>query len=336
MIQKTITFFLLATFFLSCSGRKNSGVEIQKSSPIISEDGVLITFPDTDISSSFKTEKLSDKSVDAELTVVGKIAATILPSNTGASKKIILFDNPELSSNYSQLIQLQININQIKEVNIKQKELELQRIKELQTYGSATGQELLNAETELSMERANLENQQAAMMEHEVALRASGFSPEVLKGAKAGTAYLICAIPESQVSKIEKGGSVKATFTAYPNEVMTGKIDAVADMVDNTTRMLKVRVQLDNSSRKLKAGMFANASFGLKGDNLNSVNENSLITIQGKHYVFVKKSANGFERRQVQIGQQIGDRIVVYSGLQNDEEIAVTGVMQLKGLSFGY
>ena len=336
MIQRTIALFILTALIFSCSGRKNSEVKIEKSSPIVSGDGISVVFPNPEISSFFETEKVVDKNIEAELSVTGKTAATILPSGAGASRNIILFDNPDLSSSYSQLIQLQTNINQIEKINIKQKELELERIKDLQAHGSATGQELLNAETELSMEKANLDNERAALMEHESALRANGFAPEVLRTAKSGTAYLICAIPESQLSNIQKDGKCKAVFTAYPDEVFTGKIDAVADVVDNTTRMLKVRVLLDNSSQKLKAGMFANASFVLKGDNMKSVSENALITIQGKHYVFVKKSTNEFERREVQVGQQIGDRIIVFSGVKSDDQGAVKGVMQLKGLSFGY
>jgi cobalt-zinc-cadmium efflux system membrane fusion protein len=38
----------------------------------------------------------------------------------------------------------------------------------------------------------------------------------------------------------------------------------------------------------------------------------------------------------VSIGDQVGDRIIVFSGLGNEDTVAVKGVMQLKGLSFGY
>ena len=50
----------------------------------------------------------------------------------------------------------------------------------------------------------------------------------------------------------------------------------------------------------------------------------------------MKKSDNEFERREIQVGQQIGDRIIVFSGVKSDDQVAVKGVMQLKGLSFGY
>jgi len=38
----------------------------------------------------------------------------------------------------------------------------------------------------------------------------------------------------------------------------------------------------------------------------------------------------------VNVGNQVGDRIIVFSGLNNGDSVAIKGVMQLKGLSFGY
>jgi len=221
-------------------------------------------------------------------------------------------------------------------VNIKQKELELERMKDLQKYGASTGQELLGAETELSIEKSNLANERTSLIEHETQLKSGGFRAEMLQKAKAGTAYLICDIPENQIGNIKEGQDCKAIFTAFPKDTIKGKVDAVTDRIDNSTRMVKVRIIIDNSSNKLKTGMFANVSFGTTQNDILTVSQDAMITIQGNHYVFVKKSANEFERRQIQTGHQVGDRIIVYGGLNIDEKIAVKGVMQLKGLSFGY
>ena len=108
-----------------------------------------------------------------------------------------------------------------------------------------------------------------------------------------------------------------------------------SDMVDNATRMIKVRILIDNAANTYKAGMFANVTFHLSEGNFISTPKEALTTVQGKHYVFIKQD-HSFERREVQIGQQIGDKVVVYEGLVDDEHIVTQGVMQLKGLSFGY
>lgn len=334
--MKNIKYILPILLLLNSCGNEEKKKEEKNTTPVVSNNGQAITFPDTEALAFFKTEKVNTDHINADFTAVGNVGATIIASNTGASQNIVLFENPELASNYTQLIQHQINIRQIQNINIKQKQIELERTKDLQLHGAATGQDLLNAQTGLSMEQTNLANEKAALIEHEAKLKSGGFNPELLRNAGAGTAYIICDIPENQTGKINRGQSCNIVFTAFPNEKFIGKIDAVADMVDNATRMVKVRISISNSSSKIKAGMFANVSFGLSEGNFITISKTSLVTVQGKNYVFVKKSANGFERREIQTGQQIGDRQIVFNGLNNGDEIAIEGVMQLKGLSFGY
>jgi len=327
---------LSALLMLSC-GRKHH-VEGPKpdTAPVVSNGGQLITFPDAESMTFFQTAKVTSDVINADFTSPAKIAATVISSEEGASQNIILFEDPELAGSYTQLIQHQININQIQNINIKQKQIQLDRTQDLQVHGAATGKDVLDAQMALAMEQTNLANEKAALIEHEAKLKAGGFSPDLLRKSKAGTAYLICDVPENQIEKIKEGSSCNILFTAFPDEKFAGKIEHVADVVDNLTRMIKLRISVNNSSSKLKSGMFATVSFGVSEGNFISVGKNSVITVQGKNYVFAKKGNNGFERREVQTGQQIGDRIIIYGGIAVGEEVAVQGAMQLKGLSFGY
>lgn len=335
MIRHSLYIFSFLILFVSC-GKKEEKTIVRPTAPVASEDGSSIVFTDLESLAFFKTQKVGTSQIDAELDATGKVAATVLPSGEGASQIIILFNNPELASHYTQLIQHQININQIQNISIKQKQLELARTEDLLAHGAVSGQDLINVQTELAIERNMLANEKTGLLEHETHLKGGGFNPNILRQAKAGTAYVICDIPENQIDKIEIGESCNISFSAFPNEKFTGKIDAIADIVDNATRMVKVRITVNNASNKLKSGMYAKVSFGLSEGDLIGIDKSALVTVQGKHYVFVKKSDNEFERRQVQIGQEMGDQVLILNGLEYDDEIVVEGVMQLKGLSFGY
>ncbi|WP_406843353.1 efflux RND transporter periplasmic adaptor subunit [Flavobacterium soyae] len=327
---------LMLLLLCACGGKDNKQVQEINNVPQVLNNGKTILFPNTSSIAFFKTEPIGSSVLSNNITAPAKVSATVMKSEEGASQNIILFENSDLAASYTQLIQHIININQIKNKNIRQKQIELERAKDLQAHGAATGKELLEAQTALSMEQAGLANERAAIIEHETKLKAGGFQPEVLKKAKAGTSFIICDIPENQISKIKKGDNCIVRFTAFPNEKFTGKIDAVADMIDQSARMVKLRISLNDTSGKLKAGMFATVSFGLSEGDFISVDKNSLVTVQAKNYVFVKKGTKYFERTEVTTGDQIGNRIVVYTGLTNGDAIAVQGVMQLKGLSFGY
>ena len=82
--------------------------------------------------------------------------------------------------------------------------------------------------------------------------------------------------------------------------------------------------------------MYATANFGISEGKFLCVPKSSLVTVQSKNYVFIKKSDNEFERVEVSTGQQINDKIIVFSGLNQNDLVVVEGAIQLKGISFGY
>lgn len=335
MIKQSIYILTLSAFLVSC-GEKETKPVATYNPPIVSNGGLNVAFPDSETVSFFKTEKIGSSDIEGAIDAPGQVAATVLPSRGGASQNIILFSNPELASNYTQLIQHQTNISQIEGTVIKQKQLELERTEDLLAHGAVTGQDLINVQTELSIERNNLANEKAALIEHESQLKAGGFEPSMLRSAKANTAYVTCDIPESQIDQIKEGQTCEIVFTAFPSEIIKGKIDAIADVVDGQTRMVKVRISVNNPNNRIKSGMYAKVSFDVDKGNIISIPNSAVVTVQGKHYVFVKSGANEFERRQIHIGQQMSDRLLVFDGLTDEDEIAVDGVLQLKGLSFGY
>ncbi|MEA5259893.1 efflux RND transporter periplasmic adaptor subunit [Arcicella aquatica] len=349
-MKNTLKITLFSVWFLAaCGGKENQGVKKVDVLPKVQENGSKIVFPTTTSMSFFATETLGSSSLNDEVTAPAKVSATVVSSQEGASQNIILFENSDLATNYTSLLQHLQNIRQKatiiqqKKTVIARKNVEVKRFEDLLKNGAGTGKDvanaqvdLLSAETELAIVQNDLANEKTAIIEHETKLKTGGFNPEALRNAPAGKAFIICDIPENQISKIKEGGNCTLQFTAFPNEKFTGKIEDVADVIDESTRMVKLRVSLNNPNQKLKAGMFATVSFGVsEGAHIN-VNKNALVTVQGKTYVFVKNDANTFDRREVSVGNQIGDRIIIFSGLTNGESIAIKGVMQLKGLSFGY
>jgi cobalt-zinc-cadmium efflux system membrane fusion protein len=327
---------IFGVLLVSCQKKEQKSIQTDNIEPVITNNGAKIDFPKLESARFFQTETIGNSALTADIAAPATVSATVVKSNEGASQNIVLFQNPDLAGSYTQLIQHLITINQIQNVNIKQRKIELSRVQDLQQHGAATGKDLLDAQTAMSMEETNLNNERAALIEHETRLKAGGFQADMLRKAKAGTAYITCDIPENSISRIKDGSQCVMQFTAFPNEKFNGRIDNVADMVDPTTRMVKLRVSMNNAAGKLKAGMFGTVGFGVsEGKNIN-VNKDALITIQGKNYVFVKSGESGFQRKEVNIGDQVGDRIIVFSGLDNGDSVAIKGVMQLKGLSFGY
>jgi multidrug efflux pump subunit AcrA (membrane-fusion protein) len=334
-MQKLKILFLIA-LVLAC-GKKESGLKpIQVIKPRVTDNGKLIEFSDQKTVDFFTVQSVESSELYANLTAPSRVVATVVESQESSYQNLVLFDDPDLTSTYTQLLQHLANINQIQNVNIKQRKIELDRAKDLQQHGAATGREVLEAQTALAMEETNLINEKAANLEHEAKLKLGGFNPDALRKAKAKTVWAMCDIPENQLSKINAGNTCVVVFTSFPNESFAGVIENIGDVVDHITRMVKLRIVITNPNGKLKAGMFGTAKFGLDQGKFLAVPKEALVTVMGKHYVFVKTGDFKFERRQVNIGQPSNNNVIVFDGISQQDKVAVKGAMQLKGLSFGY
>ncbi|GHN02813.1 hypothetical protein WSM22_43020 [Cytophagales bacterium WSM2-2] len=335
--MQKLTFFLLALLILAgCGGKDHQTGTLQVIKPNVTDNGRLIKFMDKKTADFFSCQAIGSSQLFANLTAPAHVAATLIPSQENASQNLVLFDNPELTSNYTQLLQHLANINQIQNVTIKQRKIELDRAKDLQQHGAASGREVLEAQTALALEETNLINEKAANLEHEAKLKLGGFDPDGLRKAGSKTVWALCDLPENQLSKINVGNLCQITFNSFPNDVFNGRIESIGDVVDFTTRMVKVRIVITNPDGRLKAGMFGTARFGLDQGKFLAVPKSALITVMGKDYVFVKNSDLEFERREVAAGQQANGNIIIFSGITDKDQVVVKGAMQLKGLSFGY
>lgn len=289
--------------------------------PEVMENGSLIIFSDNHQLEQFKTQKVTKEKVTAQFSAPAHVMATVVNSAESSGQNLILFDNADLSYNYASYIQHSVLINQWK-INIA-------RVKDLLAHGAATGKDLIDAQTQLA-------NEEAVILEHETKLKLGGFDPAALRTAHAKTVWVLCNVPENQVDKIREGFTCTVHFNSFPNENKIGKIEAVGDVVDNITRMVKIRIILTNPDSRIKAGMYASVDFGLAEGKLITVPRSAIITVSGKNYVFVKTSENKFVRKEIALGQQVDDKNIVLYGLQDGDDVVVAAVMQLKGLSFGY
>jgi multidrug efflux pump subunit AcrA (membrane-fusion protein) len=289
--------------------------------PTVSENGKQIDLNDPALQNYFKSEPVHISSVQAEFNAPARVIATIVRSVENSELNLVLFDNPDLTANYTAFLQHITNINTYK--------VNLDRVRDLAANGAATGKEVIEAQTLLANERA-------AIIEDEAKLKLAGLDPEDLKKAKVNSVWLICDIPETQIDNLKTGAPCNVQFSSFPEQTFVGKIDDFGEVVDNITRMVKLRISIANPNSQLKAGMFATVQFGIKEGRYIAVPKEALVTVQGKNFVFVKKTNNEFERREVMTGDQINNQILVFGGLTENESVAITGVMQLKGLSFGY
>ncbi|UCC97869.1 MAG: efflux RND transporter periplasmic adaptor subunit [Phycisphaerales bacterium] len=123
----------------------------------------------------------------------------------------------------------------------------------------------------------------------------------------------------------------KVRVKAFEAEVFDGAVDLIGSEVDEHTRTIKVRIQVQNEERKLKPGMFAEAEIALAIEGaITAVPSSALLTDEGQTFVFQHWKGNLWMRRDVRVGEEQGDFVEVLSGIANGATVAASGAFMFK------
>lgn len=137
-------------------------------------------------------------------------------------------------------------------------------------------------------------------------------------------------IPERQLAHVRTGAPAQASVAAYPDQVFRGKVNVVGAVFDKETRTAKAIIELDNAKGMLRPNMFANVAIQTgESRELLAVPELAVTLVQGVPTVFVQEG-EGFEARPVELGERLGGKVVVSSGLKPGEQVVTEGVYALK------
>lgn len=129
-------------------------------------------------------------------------------------------------------------------------------------------------------------------------------------------------VPEQAISQIAAGQRVRLTVDAYPGEEFTATIRFVSPSLRADQRALTVEAIAPNPDGRLKPGLFAIASV-LQGSSAPAllVPATAVETISGTSRIYVVKEGK-IEERIVTLGEPLGDKVEITSGVAKDETVA--------------
>jgi RND family efflux transporter MFP subunit len=153
----------------------------------------------------------------------------------------------------------------------------------------------------------------------------------IIEISNLDTVWVEAPIFERDLSRL--AGNVSATFTtpAYPDQEFKGVVLDIGAVIDEQTRASKVIFQLPNAGRALRLGMQANVRLDA-GEQVTAmlIPKEAVLEHEGKQIVYVLLSGEEFERREVVVGDEMGNKIAVLSGLNKGERVVTQGAYQLK------
>ncbi len=139
------------------------------------------------------------------------------------------------------------------------------------------------------------------------------------------------SIYEKDIPHAALSSPARFTAIAYPEEVFEGTVTYIGQTIDEKTRTLLVRSTFDNPRFRLRPQMFGELMIhsGRPVPAIYLPGE-AIVRIQDAQYVFVQTDSVSFEKRPVETGAVIGNRVEIRKGLSEGETVAVKGVFYLK------
>jgi cobalt-zinc-cadmium efflux system membrane fusion protein len=127
---------------------------------------------------------------------------------------------------------------------------------------------------------------------------------------------------EGNINSVHEGDPVEVTTITYPDKVFKGKVGKLMNVLDPATKVMKMRVVLDNPGYALKPQMFASVAIS------NSVNKQAtaicsgaLIFDNSQYYVILIKGKNNIEIRPVEVITNNGKTAYIKSGLNPGDRV---------------
>ncbi|MEA2699225.1 MAG: rane fusion protein heavy metal efflux system, partial [Myxococcales bacterium] len=143
--------------------------------------------------------------------------------------------------------------------------------------------------------------------------------------------WVLGDVYEQDLSAIEPGSAVTVTVPAYPGQKFAGTVKHIGDVVDATTRTVKVRCLVTNPDHKLKPEMFAKVLVenGV-GRKFIAVPSKAVLSDGESSVVVVATEGNVFRARKVDVGSDVDGWVRILAGLTAGEKIVTDGAIFMK------
>jgi membrane fusion protein, heavy metal efflux system len=136
-------------------------------------------------------------------------------------------------------------------------------------------------------------------------------------------------IYERDLASVSLGQRVNLKVASLPDQTFSGTVSRIGTLVGQE-RVVPVQAVLENSDRRLKAGMFTTMELmtGNRTPAVLAVPSAALVTANGQKTLYVQ-SGDKFQSVAVTTGRTSGDLVEIKTGLFAGDRVAVQGAMSL-------
>ena len=280
----------------------------------------------------------------------GEALATLIQTPTAAEAAQIQIENSRIEAERRRLTQAEVEARArlsaaSAEAERARRLLEQKAYSQRQFEAAEADRQATQAVLAAIQEQSRALNPAPSSANYEVAAPLSGTVVEVRKAAgeevhpgeaileivSLDTLWVEAPIFEKDLGRLSKNMEASFTTTAFPGKEFRGRLVNISAVVDEHTRAAQAMLEVPNPSGELRLGMQANVRLGVgEKTGVLLVPKESILDNEGKRIVYVLRTGEEFERRDVVVGDEYGGKVAIVSGIKPGERVVTQGAYQLK------
>ena len=291
-----------------------------------------------------KVETISSQDVDQisefTATVKANVSNKIAPQTPFRIEKLFAEVGDHVKAGQVLVKMDETNLKQTK-IQLDNQELEFKRIDELYKVGGASKSAWDAQKTQLEISRTtykNLQENTKLLSPITGIITARNYdSGDMYSGAdpifvveEIRPVKLLVNVSESFFTKVKKGNDVDIKLDVYGDEVFKGKVSLIYPSIDPETRTFPVEIKISNTDELVRPGMFARVIMTFGTQNHVVVPDLAIVKQSGAgdRYIYVYKDGK-VSYQKVELGRRMGNRYEIISGVENGDQIVVSGQSRL-------
>ena len=131
---------------------------------------------------------------------------------------------------------------------------------------------------------------------------------------------------------VKEGQQAQVNVEAYPDVNFPATVTTIGDVVDPTSRTIKLHAVVKNTDHRLKPEMFARLHIEVgESTMLLRIPREAVLEENGKEFVYVVEGADRYVKREVKVSTISADQVRVLEGLASGQRIVTKGAVLVKG-----
>jgi membrane fusion protein, copper/silver efflux system len=143
------------------------------------------------------------------------------------------------------------------------------------------------------------------------------------------TLWVDVAVFERDAPAVRIGMPAIVSVDAVPGAGFRGRLTFIQPQLDEQTRTLTARLEVDNAGGALRPGMYATVELASAGRHALTVPVAAVLPTGTRNIVFVNRGDGRFLPREVRVGQHGDSLVEILEGLQPGDEVVASATFLL-------